>query len=431
MCGVNARYLNRIAAALEYCNKARAIAEKVTAAAPGNRAFLQETARIYEATGGVYGEISTVGNAGNYDLALENHRKALALVQDLEKLSPADQDLQRWDGKLSIVTGDDLFQVGSMPQALSLYEKAAHTFESLIARGGNPSYNHSLAASYQRLGDMLLVDGHYAQSIPYYRKQLEVMKRALASDPKDMATRVDVAACRATLGHALWRAGYISESLASLRQGLAELSDSQQNNSRANGLRATLLGWLAGALEKSGALDDALRDYAQSAATYAANCKSDPTDSESCLQMAGTEDRIAGIYLRQGKLKEALSHYQSGLAVTQPLFDRPKPNLEAVYTLVNLDYGIGEVYRAMALQSRGEIQMQAPACVWYGKSRDAFSRIAQWHPITPTEFDARSRNQIETRLRQCRSSRSLSSPLPGSAAVISHQTGRPEEAAAK
>jgi tetratricopeptide (TPR) repeat protein len=174
---------------------------------------------------------------------------------------------------------------------------------------------------------------------------------------------------------------------------------------------------MAGALEKRGDFDEALRNYLEGNATYRANCESDPTDSEDCLQMASTEDRIAGIYMRKGRVKEALAQYQVALAATQPISDSAKPNLEAIYTVVNLTYGIGEAYRAMAIESRQPAPLKREACVWYQKSRDAFSRISEWHPIAPTEFDARSGREIETRLRGCQSVRIPNTPRQVSTAA--------------
>src|SRR5581483_1469788 len=109
-----------------------------------------------------------------------------------------------------------------------------------------PSYGSFLDLAYQRMGDMLLVAGRFQESVAYYRKQLDVDKKLVATDPKNMLVRTSLAAGYATYGHGLWRAGHVSEGLASFRQGFAELAQSKQNDARAKGLEITLTHWMAG-----------------------------------------------------------------------------------------------------------------------------------------------------------------------------------------
>src|SRR5260370_20625033 len=114
MCVINARYLGRIGAALEYCGKALNVAQGLYSAAPANRLVRVELAKDYEADGTVYGQNSTSGNAGDSYAALENHLKALELVKELAAAEPADPDLSSRRGSLSLLTADDLFETGSV-----------------------------------------------------------------------------------------------------------------------------------------------------------------------------------------------------------------------------------------------------------------------------------------------------------------------------
>jgi tetratricopeptide (TPR) repeat protein len=256
------------------------------------------------------------------------------------------------------------------------------------------------------MGDMLLVAGRFQQSVSYYRKQLDVDTRLVAGDPKNMLFRTSLAAAYATYGHGLWRAGHVEEALTSFRHGFAELAQSQQNDARAKGLETTLRTWMAGALEKRGDLEGALQAYRTAEAGYRRVCQSDPKDVEDCLGSAGTQSCIARIYLRTGKVREALTEYQNALSVSEPLTLGARPNLEAVYTVVNTYYGMGEVYLALARRPNSQQkqdQLWSQASEWYGKSRAAVSSIAEWRPITPNEFDAQDPGQIEERWRLCQS----------------------------
>src|SRR5260370_26916732 len=163
-----------------------------------------------------------------------------------------------------------------------------------------------------------------------------------------MESRTRLMAARATYGHALWRAGHVREGLDSFRHGLAEIVESKQNDSRAKGLEMTIRLWMAGALEKEHDPDEALRNYLLVQSEYSRICQSDPKDLEDCLTLAGTEDRIARIRIQQGKLGEALVEYQKALAISEPLSGGPRPNLEALYALVNGYFGMGAGHAALA-----------------------------------------------------------------------------------
>lgn len=406
LCAIHARYLGEIGRALEYCNDAVRVAEELQKAEPQNPAARMELAQVYAATGTVYGQGSTSGNAGDSYAALEDHRKALALIQDLARSHLGDMELSSWQGRLSLLTADDLFETGHVSEAIPLYQQATRTFEDLTRRSSSPSYGSSLDLAYQRMGDMLLVAGRFQESVGYYRKQLDVDTRLVAGDPENMLFRISLAASYATYGHGLWRAGHVAEALTSFRHGFAELAQSKQNDARAKGLETILQRWMAGALDKRGDMEGALQNYRAAEAADRRVCESDPKDVEDCLDLAGTQNCIARIYLRTGKVGEALTEYQNALAVSEPLTRGARPNLEAVYTMVNTYYGMGEVYRMLARrpdsqQRQGQLWNQASE--WYGKSRAAVSSITEWRPITPNEFDAQDPAQIDVRWRLCQS----------------------------
>ena len=393
VCGLNARYLGNIQAALDDCGKALGILEGLGGKGRGVKA---ELAKAYEAMGGVYGENSTVGNAGDSYAALENHRKALGLVDELVDAASGDPDLRHWQARLRLLTADDLFQTGQVPEALPLYAKATAALESLARGNDNTTYGHTLMRAYQRMGDMLLTGGRYTESLPYYRMQLQTAERLVALDPRNMVSRTDLVASRATYGHALWRAGRVSQGLASLRRGLVEIGDRARTESRAQGLENTVIAWMAGGQEKAGDWSGALRNYLLARDAYDAMCRSDPRDVEDCLMVPAILDRVARIHMQHARLAEAQAEYQTALALSEPLSAGAKPNLEAVYGVVNVYYGIGEVRAAMA-----GARFREQACEWYRKSYAAFLRIPAWRPITPNEFEARAPEQIQARLARC------------------------------
>jgi tetratricopeptide (TPR) repeat protein len=328
-------------------------------------------------------------------------------VQELAAASPGDLNLSNWQGNLGLLTADDLFEIGKVAEAVPLYQESTRTFEKLAGQSNNVRYLDALSMAYQRMGDMQLVDGHFAQAIPYYRKQMQVSKRLVAGDPKSLSFRNNVAASYATYGHALWRSGRVPEGLASLRRGLKEIADSGLRNSKAKGLEIILRFWLGGGQERGGDIGGALDNYLYVRDAYVDICASDPKDLSDCLMVAGLQDRIARMYIQKGRLDEARAEYQKAQTYCESLSGGREPNLEALYTVVNIYYGLGEISLSQARRTatpERKIQFWHEALHWYEQSHAAQSRIPGWLPITPNELDARTSKEIGARLWLCQSS---------------------------
>ncbi len=405
MCAIKARYLGNIGSALQDCRQAVTKAEELYKAEPSNPLVKAELAKAYDATGTVYGQGSTSGNAGDFYAALESHREALDLVAALTAERPHDPDLSNWQGKLSLSTADDLFEIGQVSKAVPLYTQATSTFENLTKQSNKISYVDSLGLAYQRMGDMLLVAGHFEQALTYYRKTMDVCTELVAADPKSMAYRTSLAASRATYGNAMWRAGHMAEGIASFKRGLAELAETRQQDARAVGLDTVTRLWLAGALEKQHDIGGALHNYSLVRDYYVRICQSDPKDVEDCLSLAGTLDRIGNVHIQQGLLEAALGEYQKALEISERLSAGERPNLEALYTVVNVYFGLGKVYASLSRTSAASakrIELTKQSCSWFQKSYAAYQRIPEWIPITPNEFDSRDPNEIAAQLGSCR-----------------------------
>lgn len=195
----------------------------------------------------------------------------------------------------------------------------------------------------------------------------------------------------------------MQQSLQSFRQGLTELAESRQQDSRSTGLEAVLRLWMAGALEKNRDVSAALQHYVWVKDYYSRKCAADPQDFEDCLSLAGVLDRVGRIHLQRGHLDEALAEYERALAIAEPPSVGAKSNLEALYTIVNIYFGLGEVHTAIDAKARslGRPGAMKQACSWYQKSQSAFQRIPEWLPITPNEYESRPPNDIRDRLSRC------------------------------
>ena len=122
------------------------------------------------------------------------------------------------------------------------------------------------------------------------------------------------------------------------------------------------------------------------------------------ISLAGTEERIARILLKERKVDSALKLYQKGLAILEPLSLGDKPNLEAVYAVMNEYFGLGETYGTLAkgsINSGKRAELLKQSCAFYEKSEAELRRIPEWLPITPNEFDSRTPHEIGAALASC------------------------------
>ena len=125
-----------------------------------------------------------------------------------------------------------------------------------------------------------------------------------------------------------------------------------------------------------------------------------------CLCGRKSTRSLSPRYIQRGRLDEARAEYQKAQIYCESLSGGREPNLEALYTVVNIYYGLGEISLSQARRTETQeekIQFWQEALHWYGQRHAAQSRIPGWLPITPNELDARTPKEIGARLSLCQS----------------------------
>jgi non-specific serine/threonine protein kinase/serine/threonine-protein kinase len=146
-------------------------------------------------------------------------RKALEYLDSLSAESDNDPSLRRElataYGKLGLVTFD-------VSQAIDSHRKAVALTEQLVkAEPRNDQYQRDLSQDYSNLSDVLKVAGHSTDAIAFARKALTLTETLARENPADAKVQRDLADQHVAVSEALADAGDFEEALASARAAVA------------------------------------------------------------------------------------------------------------------------------------------------------------------------------------------------------------------
>src|SRR5207237_8804055 len=161
-------------------------------------------------------------NAGDLRDALENHQRALTLLQQIADATPSDLASKSDLVMAHVAVGDDLVKAGDRDQALDYYRRARNLLEPLVQNNSNTLFRRSLAICYTRTGDALLMNGKAAEALRYYRGEFQLLQPTALADPKDIDAQSIFITSAVDVGHALVEAGRVKEGLAFLLRAIGQ-----------------------------------------------------------------------------------------------------------------------------------------------------------------------------------------------------------------
>ena len=261
---------------------------------------------------------STLLGQGNFDGAIENYRRALALKPDFADVHCG--------------LGYALQSQGKLNEAIECYRRAL-------------AFKPDFAGAYSNLGLALQAQGNLDASIENFRKAITLqpnfadshynlgialkqqgrLDEAVASYRHALALQSNFVEAHYNLGNALQDLGKLDEAVASYRKALALKPD-----------YADAYGNLGGALKTQGKLDEAIASYRR-----ALSLKPD---------FAATHYNLGVALKQQGKLDEATASYRHALAL-RPDYAEACVNLgELLQAQDQLDDAIACYRRAITLK---------------------------------------------------------------------------------
>jgi non-specific serine/threonine protein kinase/serine/threonine-protein kinase len=394
--------LGRTQEGLQNVRKAVAAADSVLRNKPENIGGLEVLAQGYQILGDIEGGSGLRGSTADLRDALENHRKALPLLQKIAQNSPADPQKQYLLFRASISVGDDFVRIGEASQALDFYQQAQRFIQPLADKMPNSLYRRGFAVSHTRIGDALLMLGRPRDALAHYQKEQHLLEALVVADPKDMVSLTTFVTSKGDIGHAMVESGQVVRGTRVLIEALKETTAVAKRTG--DSYDRTLLAsteLLAGeALESSGNAAAATQYYAQALDLYTNISAADPADAEDAINVIIVRNHLGGAALRLRERDKALDNFRTAVTIAEPMASSHPENLEVLYALADSYSGMGDVCAANANYVTRALRtdLLREARSWFDKSLSLWKKIPKPGPVSPNGFRSGKPAEVARRL---------------------------------
>jgi len=381
-------------AGLDHATKAKSIMEEFGKDKSDDVKVLDELENDYEAIGDINGGNGLSANLGNAEAAIENHRKALASAEKRARLQPGTASPKNGIAIYNAKIGDDQIKLGDRNGAMVSYRKSLDVYKTLMQQHSNPRYMRTIGLLYTRVGDAYLMDSQYSQAAKNYQDAVDLAKKFVEQDPKDVLVSSDLAVGYGLLGKTLGESGQFKAGMDLLAKAVAimeKIVAHDPNNTDSKRILGVFYMWRGQILGKSGNVDGALADHRLTASLLEAIHAAEPKDVEARVTLAETKVKIGSLLAKKGDSKSALDIYQKVLSDLEPFAHADPPNLEALYACADAYANIGQLIKnqtAAEKSSTRKIELWNQARSWFERSSSTWKRIPNPAKITPTGFQA-------------------------------------------
>ena len=285
-------------------HKATEHLDRLAAEVGGDPVLQRELATAYQQLGEIQGGVFAQAHLGDSAAALVSQRKALAMRESLAVAHPADATLRT-----------------------------------------------ELAASYTRMGELLLNTGDVAGAIAKQRQALTMRQALAAADPRDVDNRLGLALGFRNLFVSLATYGDYAAADESLLQTVAiceELFASNPGDARVRRELALSHRYLGDEMWLQGRPEKAWESYRRSLALAEEWMRVDPTNRDARRGVYQAHFQIGIMWNQYGNPAAALEHQHRALAIAQESLERDSSNAQ-----VRRDVGLAFSYIADAQSETG------------------------------------------------------------------------------
>ena len=268
--------LGLIQPALENFRKAEAIMASLMARAPGDDSLRHDYLRVANQLASAYLHV------GNFQKAREQVGKNATIAETALRSHPSDAACIDELMVVESIRADILTDETRYADAIPVREHVEALARKLAAlRPGNATAERSLALAEKRLGALYGVTGRYDECRKQYEQALTLDERRCARNPADHNAKLDLSYDYSDLGWVSARMGGDAEALADYQRTLAIRTDVAQtdpkNHRAAEGVASSTyrIGTL---LEKMGDRKGAVEHFRQSIARYEELTRVAPAD---------------------------------------------------------------------------------------------------------------------------------------------------------
>ena len=353
-----------------------------------------ELATAYFRLGEIQG-VSTNGNLGDYQGALESHRKALELRQTLAKSNPRDPDLQILLADSYQRVGSLLDQTGHKEAGIESLNKSVGISESLLASGtgGSPA-QRSLAFAQHGLAQIIAGRDHSA-ALDYYKRSMATHEAILAEDPTDVTIRRNLSLLYKNAGAVLHadhdKDGALVLYYKALAMDEADLAADPDDAAVRMALSFSY-GSIGSALMDKRDLQPALGFYRKALDLRLSVAQADPKNAFARDSVARAYDRIGRILLKTGDSSGSSASYEKMFETSAS--SGPLP-IQAAVQAKMADTSVDFADDADSPQSKRGYLRQAAR--WYRGALDLLS-----HDESPlSDAQSKEKDKIAQKLARC------------------------------
>jgi serine/threonine protein kinase/tetratricopeptide (TPR) repeat protein len=315
------------------------------------------------------------------DLALEQYRRGLRLMQQLDAARPGDASLQLMLANAHGSIGAALEMRGDITGSLDHHLNAKKVYETILAGApANLGARRGLASEYIEIGSVYGRRGDFESSLASYRANL-VIGEALAKEfPDDVRFRRNVGIGLYFEGDMLAKLNRPVDALRNYQQYLAiaeELTAADPKNVQHVADQAFALVRIGGTLLSLGKTDDAIAPLRKAVTLREADVRVDSGSHVKRTSLLRARAKLALAFARSGASRDALGEGQAALA----LIDAHPPDpanvdLRGIYSAVCTE--LGDAYAALAARpgtAAARLERWRTARGMYQRSLDILSDL--------------------------------------------------------
>jgi tetratricopeptide (TPR) repeat protein len=319
--------------------------DSLAAEAADDRALQRELAAAYERVGDVRGQ-AYGANLGDRDGAMESYRKALQMRAALLAAEPREarnrRDLaasHQKVGNLLLDTSDAARGLEHLRAALALHLQLAQE------QPASPAARRDLAAIHNDVGLALEDRGELVAALEHHRQARALREALVAADPRDRQARRDLSITYVNTGRVLFFGGDVPGALEINRQALAlrsALVDEDRTNADYRRLLAVAYQNEGDYRANQGDVRGALESFGKKLPLDEAALAADPANTQALVDHAYSSERLGALLTELGDHSRALVHLGHNLAAQKKLAAKDPESLSARYRLVLAHVQVGQ-----------------------------------------------------------------------------------------
>ncbi len=311
--------------ALDYAQKAVALARQLSTEDPHDVAARQDLAISLDRTGDV------LRAKGELPAALAAYQEALAITRAVAAAEPDKIESRRDIAVALVKIGDVVRERGDRDGALAPYHEAIDIVRELVAKQpSDPIWRRDLAINLGRLGELQTDSDEFTDALATFREAEDISRAQAADDPDNTLARRDLAASLADVGLALGKTDDRAGAVAAYRESLAilrALATTDPGNASWRRDIADALNKLGDAQASQFDVDGALASHSEALAINRALAAADPDSAARQLDVEATLREIGVTLKLKGDRAGALTNYREALVIARTVSAKDPDNL--------------------------------------------------------------------------------------------------------